>query len=355
MHARICLNSRQSVSEQLKSLETIIVSLDMSFLHLGNLPIDEIEQYIDLIPPSVQYLNLGTNKLHNLSARDLDQFCVVLSKKTNLRYVSLHHNALGSVNTEDLLSAIVKLSSDNLIAFDLGHNEFWRKASVEWRCLFSSKPLSTLVYLNLSGNFMLTHGDQLIQKIMSVPLSVLRLSLALNQLGEKKAKELSGLLRAVSPTIKVLDIQKNALHHLAVDVLSELESALPSIETLFVTSGEINRMSYAQLDAFAKLLPACKQMVTINRVNKIVSSDKINYLQAKLNAGKVLGVQNMPSALFASNHHDAAMFLSDSDGIIGKLRRVVRGKDCTRFFNRLTDCVNVPMEEFPSTLGRRGS
>jgi len=161
MHSKISLNSRQSVVEQLQAVSSNVISLDMSSLRLGDLPIEEIESLLSLIKPSVLYLNVGTNRIHNLQGDNLTRIFSAISK-TNARYLSLQHNELGSVKTEELLPAFSVLSH-NLIAFDLSHNEFWRKTSVEWRCLFATTPPMT--YLNLSGcNFMLTRGGDMVQK-----------------------------------------------------------------------------------------------------------------------------------------------------------------------------------------------
>lgn len=339
MHARICFNSRQSVSEQLQSLGAKVVSLDMSSLRLGDKPINELEHLMTFVPSSVLYLNLGTNRLCNLKGSDLQRFFVSIAK-TKARYVSLHHNALGLVKTEMLLPALAYLF-DQLNALDLGHNEFWRKSSVEWRCLFANKKMEFMEYLNLSGDFMLTQGDELIQKMFSLLyLPVRRLSLALNEFGDQKGNDLSGLLRAISPTIKILDLQKNSLHHLSEETMKELEGALPSIVTLYVSSGEINRMSYVQLNAFAKLLPACNQVIAITRANKVATSDKIDYLQSKLYLGKKSATHVNTSPLLDANKHDTAMFLSNA-WTFDKLRKVGLGQERAGFFNRLASCIDT--------------
>lgn len=341
MHARICFNSHLSVSEQLQRLGANVVSLDMSALRLGDYSIDDLEGLMSLIPNSVLYLNLGTNRLNKLSGDSLPRFFMSVTK-TKVRYVSLHHNELGSVSTEVLLPAFSYLF-DFLHALDLGYNEFWRKTSESWKCLFSSKPIKNLEYLNLSGNFLLTQGEELIEKMLSLTsLPVLRLSLAFNQIGEKKAEDVNKLFRAISPEIKVLDLQKNALHYFSVDTMSQLKGSLSFVTTLYMTSGELNRMSYEQLDQFAQIVPACNQVIPITRAHKIASSEKVDYLQNKLTLGG-LKAHTQTNPLVDVNKHDMAMFLGATE-VYNKLSKAE--KVCSGLFSRICSLLEAQNSDY---------
>jgi len=151
--------------------------------------------------------------------------------------------------------------------------------------------------------------------MISIPPSVRRLSLALNQLGEKKVEHLEKAFRAISSAVHVLDLQKNVLHRLTIEKLNVLKGSLPFITTIYLTSGEINRMSYTQLDAFAHVLPACQQIVAINRLNKIVLSEKIKYLQSKINPSSVYIPSQLQKAnqLLDGDNHYNVKFLLDSE------------------------------------------
>ncbi len=323
LHARISLYTCKSIVEQMQNLDKDVALLDMSTLRLGEYPIEALERLILLIPDHVVYLNLGTNRLNKLRDGDLERLFMSIAQ-SNIQYLSLHHNELGSIGAETLLPAVKPLLN-RLIALDLGNNELWRKNSEIWQCLFASNSKNKLEHLNLSGNLMLTHAPQLATKIASIASLAPRcLGLAFNQLGEQNADGLMALFSAISVDVEVLDLQKNMLHHLSAETMLACADTLRHIKILYVSSDEVARMSAEQLRACAAMAPACHTVVALNRANLMSSSHKLTDLQSSLSSGHAtVGAGRKKHPLLEANKHDPLFILADTR-ILDRLKHTRR-------------------------------
>jgi hypothetical protein len=293
MKAIINRGTYSQIIDQLMALDSNTDSLDMGRLELHEFNTQQIINMINAIPEQVRILDLGSygsNRLYRKSNDELGEIFSALSHK-NLDNLIMQHTGFicgnGRSNSMAEKASLIALWPQTLKIYDLSYQDLHRQTPEEFGLLFAVKPPQATT-LNLGNNgfqFVPARTTAEIMKLIPPNFHTLTFDMYTGSDAFKQnypALEFKTVLMSIPSNITTLDLGFTQIHRLSTDYLNQLEGALPAITTFCVCGPEINQMLTEQLDALTKIVPNVQEIIVKDYSGNIVTSEKIRYLQYKV-------------------------------------------------------------------------